>query len=94
MAGTGSAGTPEAGRQLRRAFRNFRLVIVVLILSIAIGRKLCGRPCRQTLAYERWGYHGVLRDEFGLNMSDREIDQCIAIMKAKGSGDAPHPFFA
>jgi len=36
----------------------------------------------------------VLRGEFGLNMTDDEIDQCVAVMKAKGTGDAPHPFFA
>jgi hypothetical protein len=39
-------------------------------------------------------YHDVLRGEFGLNISDQEIDQCVAVMKAKGTGDAPHPFFA
>lgn len=39
-------------------------------------------------------YYDVLRDEFGLNMSDREIEQCVAVMKAKGTGDQPHPFFA
>ena len=36
----------------------------------------------------------VLRGEFGLNMSDQDIDQCVAVMKQKGTGDAPHPFFA
>jgi N-hydroxyarylamine O-acetyltransferase len=50
-------------------------------------------------AEKRWlqndgEYHDVLRGEFGLNMSDQEIEQCVAIMKAKGKGDAPHPFFA
>lgn len=39
-------------------------------------------------------YHDVLRREFGLNMSDQDIDQCIAVMRTKGTGDAPHPFFA
>jgi N-hydroxyarylamine O-acetyltransferase len=39
-------------------------------------------------------YHDVLRGEFGLNISDQDIDQCIAVMKAKGTGDAPHPFFS
>ena len=39
-------------------------------------------------------YHDMLRGQFGLNMTDREIDQCIAVMKAKGTGDAPHPFFS
>jgi len=50
-------------------------------------------------AEKRWlqsdaEYHDVLRGEFGLNMSDEEIEQCVATMKAKGTGDAPHPFFA
>jgi N-hydroxyarylamine O-acetyltransferase len=36
----------------------------------------------------------VLRGEFGLNISDPQIDECVAIMKAKATGDAPHPFFA
>jgi len=36
----------------------------------------------------------VLRGEFGLNLSDQQIDQCVAVMKTKGTGDAPHPFFA
>jgi len=39
-------------------------------------------------------YHDVLRAEFGLNITDAEIDQCVAVMKTKGTGDAPHPFFA
>jgi len=38
-------------------------------------------------------FRDVLRGEFGLNISDQQIDECIAIMKAKGTGDAPHPFF-
>jgi N-hydroxyarylamine O-acetyltransferase len=50
-------------------------------------------------AEKRWlsndhEYHDVLRGEFGLNISDQEIDRCVAVMKAKGTGDAPHPFFA
>jgi len=39
-------------------------------------------------------YRDVLRAEFGLNMSDEEIHQCVAVMRIKGTGDAPHPFFA
>jgi hypothetical protein len=39
-------------------------------------------------------FRDVLRGEFGLNMSDQQIDECVAVMKAKGTGDAPHPFFA
>ncbi len=50
-------------------------------------------------AEKRWlktdsEYGDVLRGEFGLNLSDSEIDQCIVTMRAKGTGDAPHPFFA
>ncbi len=50
-------------------------------------------------AEKRWlttesEFNDVLRGEFGLNMTDQEIDQCVAVMKAKGTGDAPHPFFA
>jgi N-hydroxyarylamine O-acetyltransferase len=36
----------------------------------------------------------VLRGEFGLNLSDQQFEQCVAVMKTKGTGDAPHPFFA
>jgi N-hydroxyarylamine O-acetyltransferase len=36
----------------------------------------------------------VLRDEFGLKMSDEEIRACIDVMERKGEKGAPHPFFA
>lgn len=39
-------------------------------------------------------YRSVLRDEFGLNMSDDEIRICIEVMERKGEKGAPHPFFA
>jgi N-hydroxyarylamine O-acetyltransferase len=50
-------------------------------------------------AEKRWlanegEFRDVLQVEFGLNMSDQEIDECVSVMKAKGTGDAPHPFFA
>ncbi|MGV7213516.1 arylamine N-acetyltransferase family protein [Bradyrhizobium sp. UFLA05-112] len=50
-------------------------------------------------AEKRWlasesEFKEVLRGEFGLDMSDQEIEDCVAVMKAKGTGDAPHPFFA
>ncbi len=56
-------------------------------------------PRRGRRAEKRWlatksEFGDVLRGEFGLNMTDQEIDECIATMKAKGTGDAPHPFFA
>ena len=50
-------------------------------------------------AEKRWvtsesEFREVLRGEFGLNMSDQQIHECIAVMNAKGTGDTPHPFFA
>jgi N-hydroxyarylamine O-acetyltransferase len=50
-------------------------------------------------AEKRWlatesEFRDVLRGEFGLNMSDDDIDRCVAVMRAQGTGDAPHPFFA
>jgi len=51
-----------------------------------------GRANKRWLASDS-EYREVLRGEFGLNMSDQEIDQCVAVMKAKGTGDVPHPFF-
>jgi len=52
-----------------------------------------GRAEKRWLATER-EFKDVLRGEFGLNISDQQIDECVAVMKAKGTGDAPHPFFA
>jgi N-hydroxyarylamine O-acetyltransferase len=39
-------------------------------------------------------FRSVLRDEFGLNMSDADIRTCIDVMQRKGEKGAPHPFFA
>ena len=49
-------------------------------------------------AEKRWltdesEFKDVLCGEFELNMSDQEIENCLAVMKTKGTGDAPHPFF-
>jgi N-hydroxyarylamine O-acetyltransferase len=52
-----------------------------------------GRADKRWLSKDQ-EFHDVLREEFGLNISDKDIDQCVAIMKTKGTGDAPHPFFA
>src|SRR5581483_3179014 len=52
-----------------------------------------GRAEKRWLKDER-EYCDVLRGDFGLNMSDEEIKRCIAVMRTKGTGDAPHPFFA
>jgi len=39
-------------------------------------------------------FRTVLRDEFGLDMSDEDIRTCIDVMERKGEKGAPHPFFA
>ena len=39
-------------------------------------------------------FRSVLRDEFGLKMTDEEIRTCIDVMQRKGEKGAPHPFFA
>lgn len=39
-------------------------------------------------------YRDVLRGDFGLNMTEEDVGQCVAVMRIKGTGDAPHPFFA
>lgn len=39
-------------------------------------------------------FQSVLRDEFGLHMTDEEIRTCIDVMQHKGEKGAPHPFFA
>ncbi len=38
-------------------------------------------------------FRDVLVDEFGLNLSNEEVRQCVAIMNKKGTGDNAHPFF-
>jgi N-hydroxyarylamine O-acetyltransferase len=39
-------------------------------------------------------FRSVLRDEFGLKMTDDDIRACIDVMQRKGEKGAPHPFFA
>jgi N-hydroxyarylamine O-acetyltransferase len=39
-------------------------------------------------------FRSVLKNEFGLNMSDKDIGTCISVMEKKGARGAPHPFFA
>lgn len=56
-------------------------------------RDATGHAEKRWLATES-EFSNVLRGEFGLNISDQQIDECVAVMKAKGTGDAPHPFFA
>jgi N-hydroxyarylamine O-acetyltransferase len=39
-------------------------------------------------------FRSVLRNEFGLRMTDEEIRACLDVMDRKGQKGAPHPFFA
>jgi len=39
-------------------------------------------------------FRSVLKNEFGLNMSNEDISTCISVMEKKGAKGAPHPFFA
>ena len=39
-------------------------------------------------------FRSVLRDDFGLNISDDDVHQCIEVMERRGHQGAPHPFFA
>jgi len=56
-------------------------------------RHATGEADRRQLEYEA-DFRTVLRDEFGLNMTDDEISTCIDVMERKGEKGAPHPFFA
>jgi N-hydroxyarylamine O-acetyltransferase len=56
-------------------------------------RNADGQTKKRWLTSDR-EFRDVLRGEFGLNMSDEDIDRCVAVMKEKGTGDAPHAFFA
>ena len=39
-------------------------------------------------------YRCVVRDEFGLNVSDEELGKMLEIVEKRGAKGAPHPFFA
>ena len=56
-------------------------------------RHATGEAERRQLADEA-EFGAVLRNEFGLDMTDEEIRTCIDIMERKGQKGAPHPFFA
>ena len=56
-------------------------------------RHATGKSERRHLTDEA-KFQSVLRDEFGLNMTDAEIRTCIDVMHRKGEKGAPHPFFA
>ena len=56
-------------------------------------RHASGEAERRQLSDEA-EFRSVLRDEFGLRMTDAEIRTCIDVMKRRGERGAPHPFFA
>ena len=56
-------------------------------------RHATGEAERRLLTDEA-DYQSVLRDEFGLKMTDDEIRTCINVMHSKGEKGPPHPFFA
>ena len=56
-------------------------------------RQATGEAERRLLKDEA-EFRSVLRNEFGLNISDGEIRTCISVMERKGAKGAPHPFFA
>jgi N-hydroxyarylamine O-acetyltransferase len=56
-------------------------------------RHATGQAERRILKDEA-DFISVLRDEFGLNISDDEVRTCISVMQRKGQKGAPHPFFA
>jgi N-hydroxyarylamine O-acetyltransferase len=56
-------------------------------------RQATGESERRLLRHED-EFRSVLREEFGLNMSDDEVQTCISVMERKGQKGAPHPFFA
>lgn len=56
-------------------------------------RRVTGEAERRHLKDEA-EFQSVLRNEFGLAMSDEEIHTCVDVMERKGDQGAPHPFFA
>jgi N-hydroxyarylamine O-acetyltransferase len=56
-------------------------------------RSAAHHPVRRILVRDE-EYVSVLRDDFGLALSDHDILACIRVMKESGEKGAPHPFFA
>lgn len=56
-------------------------------------RHVTGEAERRLLKSEA-EFKSVLREEFGLRMTDEEVRTCIDVMQRKGEKGAPHPFFA
>jgi N-hydroxyarylamine O-acetyltransferase len=56
-------------------------------------RHASGEVERRLLRHEA-EFRSVLKNEFGLNISDEDIGTCISVMEQKGTKGAPHAFFA
>jgi N-hydroxyarylamine O-acetyltransferase len=56
-------------------------------------RHATGEADRRQLQGEE-EFQSALRTEFGLNLTDDEIRNCIDVMERRGEKGAPHPFFA
>jgi N-hydroxyarylamine O-acetyltransferase len=66
---------------------------ITLFNARVIVRHADGRAERRTLN-GAGQYSSVLRDEFGLNVSDEELARMLEIVEQRGAKGAPHPFFA
>jgi N-hydroxyarylamine O-acetyltransferase len=66
---------------------------MTLFNARVIVRHADGRAERRTLQGADQ-YRGVLRGEFGLNVSDEELAKMLKIVEQRGAKGAPHPFFA
>jgi N-hydroxyarylamine O-acetyltransferase len=56
-------------------------------------RHASGKVERRTLAGED-DYRAVLRDGFGIALSDHDLRTALANVERRGAPGAPHPFFA
>ena len=70
------------------------VVAVAVVKTHAQGTDPSGSAADKRWLAKEAEFCDVLRGEFGLNMTDEEIHRCVAVMKNKGTGDTPHPFFA
>jgi N-hydroxyarylamine O-acetyltransferase len=66
---------------------------ITLFNARVIVRHADGRADRRTL-HGVGQYSSVLRDEFGLNVSNEELSRMLEIVEQRGAKGAPHPFFA
>jgi N-hydroxyarylamine O-acetyltransferase len=70
-----------------------RTRITMFNARVTVRHAATGEAERRLLSDEA-EFRSVLRDEFGLRMTDEEIRICINVMECKGEKGAPHPFFA